>query len=64
MNLIDATVTKVHGAAQHKVYLDREWWQIEVDYVDDGGQSKKPTTLVFSAETEANAVKPGYVFQH
>jgi hypothetical protein len=64
MNLIDATVTKVHGTARFREVKDQSWWEIQVDYRDDGGNSKRPTTLQFSTEEAANAIKPGYVFQH
>lgn len=64
MNLIDAKVTKVLGVPEHREHEDQQWWQVEVDYVDDGGHSEKSAILQFKTEAEAAAVKPDYVFQH
>lgn len=63
MNAIDGHVTKVLGKPEHKVYGDRDTWQVEVEYWDDA-PGRHVTKLMFYTEQEAYAVEPGYVFQH
>ncbi len=62
MNLIDAMVTKIIGIPRLVGCGNTEWWQLWVEYVDDGGTSEK--YLTFNTEQEANEVKPGYEFTH
>lgn len=58
MNLIDAKVTKIIGKPYYKY---RKWW-IKVESIDMDGLSKD--NLMFDTKEEAEAVQPGYKFQH
>lgn len=58
MNLIDAEVTKVIGEPYPRFL---KWW-IKVESIDMGGLSED--NLMFDTKEEAEAVQPGYKFQH
>jgi hypothetical protein len=63
MNLIDAEVTRVCAPPKLVFYRDREWWEVIVEYSDDGGDGQMKH-LTFSHKSEADKVEAGYVFQH
>lgn len=58
MNVIDAKVTNVIGKPYYKYHK----WCIKVECIDMGGLSKDD--LMFDTKEEAEAVRPGYIFQH
>lgn len=69
MNLIDYEVTKVLTLPEHVQYffpdgaLELEYWKVEVEYSDDGGDGQVKWE-VFSTKEAAQAVCIGYIGQH
>lgn len=69
MNLIDYQVTKVLSEPIHRQLfledgtLDFEYWKVEIEYSDDGGDGQTKWES-FGSEKAAKAVRVGYVGQH
>lgn len=69
MNLIDYQVTKVLSEPKHVQWfyedgrLDVEYWKVEIEYSDDGGDGQTKWES-FGSEETALAVCVGYIGQH
>lgn len=63
MNLIDFHVTKVLGPPVQRSTENHTWWEVPVEYWDDGGNNQVKNVWC-STEDAAKAIQPGYVGQH
>ena len=68
MNLIDYEVTAVLSSPVHRTYQTSggeilQWWEVQIEYTDDGGAGQIKNEIFFTEES-ANECEVGMIYQH